>query len=177
MHRNFLIVMDFYPYYRLPSTGELETLSLDAKEKYLDAQKKQTLYPMLWTEIFFKMQDINRDDACIVLTTQDKVVELPTKGAPRRLKATDFDKSIGKVMYPVSLSKPIYDYERCVLNNKLKDFCTENPKMYITYEKVQVALYSIENKFKDSESDTNNTTYWQSVNFIHSLEYEVRKLI
>jgi hypothetical protein len=38
MHRNLLIAIDYYPYNRLPSAGQLETLSLDAKEKYLDAQ-------------------------------------------------------------------------------------------------------------------------------------------
>jgi len=57
--KNFLITLDFYPYYRLPNLSEIDLLNESAKQSYQATQKEDMLYQILWSAIFIKMKELN----------------------------------------------------------------------------------------------------------------------
>lgn len=165
---NFLIHLDFYPYYRLPSEGELDHLNIEIQQNYLIAKQNNTLNDILWSAIYFKMKKINTDIA----------YELPQHGTPRKLDTKKFNTKTGDINYPSTILDTIFSFERSVLNNKIKDFCLDSKKTFSTYSKAQWAIDLFQKSIKNYYSRHNNSEiYNYNINFLRSLEYEIRKLI
>ena len=168
--RNFLISLNHYPYFRLPTQEEISSFSNETKKQYEYAESSGLLKDMLSTEIFFKMKELNRS----IGTYSNS----PIKGIPRILSNQDFDILTGTINYPLILLEVIYDKPRSIMNNKIKDFCNEkNNKTCITYCKAQKAINTLIDLLQDNRQqyDTENFSY--TINFLHSLEYALRKNI
>lgn len=168
MCRLFLIQLDFYPYYRLPSTGEVDLFTKEIQNRYNEAKNSDLLKPMLWTQIFFKMKDINRSMTSI---------DMPIKGAPKKLTSDIFDTNTGIIKYHQIFQENIFNHERDIASNKIKDFCLDQNKTYITYEKSQIAIDNLLMKLNMVYSKHDTEVCVGGVNFIHSLEYMLRRII
>jgi len=156
--KNFLITLDFYPYYRLPNMSEVDLLDECAKQSYQATQKEDILYQILWSAIFVKMKEVN----------QIGVQCLPIRGVPRRLKPKDFNNITGEIKYPIVFNDLNISLEISRINIKIKDFCLDKEKTYGTYEKAQNAINILHDKIQLCSEGSN---------FLRSLEYEIRKLI
>ena len=167
--RNFLISLNHYPYFRLPTQEEISSFSNETKKQYEYAESSGLLKDMLSTEIFFKMKELNRS-----IGTYSN---FPIKGIPRILSDQDFNILTGTINYPPILLEVIYDKPRSIMNNKIKDFCNENDKTCTTYCKAQKAINTLIDLLQENyqKYDTENFSY--TINFLHSLEYALRKNI
>lgn len=167
--RKFLIKLEFYPFYRLPSLGEIDSLDKEALHDYHTAKEADILNEHLWTEIFNTMKFLNSGIR--------NITTLPIKGTPRPLDPTIFNRSNGVVIYPKLLTHDIYAQNLSILNNKLRDFCCDNQKTYITYAKTQRAIDNLFYQLQDNIAKYQPEEYSNSINFMRSLEYAIRKLI
>lgn len=164
--RLYLKSINYYPYYTLPSNDDINSFDDKLKKEYYSIKESGLLKELLWTEIFFKMQQINKY----------QISTVPTKGAPRNLSIQDFDIFNGTINYPTALLDNTFDMERCILNNKIKDFCLENNKTCNSYLKAQQAIDNLLIKIEKNIT-INSDLSAKLINFLHSLEYSIRKLI
>lgn len=167
----FLIKLDFYPYYRLPSIGELELMSQDIQNSYYQSSKDNLLNDILWSNIFYKMKTLNQE-----LSIQN-LDNLSIRGTPKKLTTKEFDRVSGAIGYPKLIHSDIYLTNRSILSNKIKDFCLDTSKSYNTYIKAQTALDCLQSKIKQNMSIHNEKDYDTANSFLRSLEYAVRQLI
>lgn len=162
----FLISLSFYPYYRLPSTGEIKYLTIDQQKSYLSAQKEDILNDILWSAIYFKMKDLNK---CLA-------PDIPTRGTPKRLGQNTFNKITGEIYYPDALIDDSFVFYCSVLNNKIQDFCCKE-KTFSNYINAQKSIDSFQQFLKRYYESNNQDQYFCINNFLRSLEYELRLLI
>jgi hypothetical protein len=166
--KTFLIALDFYPYYRLPNLSEVNMLNELAKKSYKETQKEEMLNQTLWSAIFVKMKELN----------PIAIQCVPIRGTPRRLKSKEFNNKTGEINYPIIFNDPNISLEVSRVNIKVKDFCIDKDKTYITYEKAQGAINILHDKIKDyMHIKSDDLLYDEGSHFLRSLEYEIRKLI
>jgi hypothetical protein len=181
--RTFLIPLNFYPYYRLPSYAELNLLNARALVEYEEARKANMLNQILWTEIFFKMREMNREyrkkekEAIQKPLTKERIKELARKGAPRRLSKEEFDTITGKINYPIVLTDSIFSWEVDNVNFTVSKFVTTAQRKYNDYELAQKAIDKLQESLKENVSKYNGGLYGRAANFLRSLEYELRLLV
>lgn len=180
--RSFLIPLNFYPYYRLPSYGELNLLNAKALVEYEEARKANMLNQILWTEIFFKMRETNREyrkkekEAIQKPLTKERIKELARKGAPRRLSKDEFNTSTGHISYPIVLTDSIFSWEIDNVNYAVEKFVLSPKRKYNDYEVAQKAIDKLQEALKENVGKYNGGMYGRAANFLRSLEYELRLL-
>lgn len=181
--RSFLIPLSFYPYYRLPSYGETNLLNARALQEYEEAKKANMLNQILWTEIYFKMREMNREyrkkekEAIQKPLTKERIKELARKGAPRRLSKEEFDITTGIINYPIILTDSIFENDIEHVNSSVIKFVTAPNKKYNDYEIAQKAIDQLQYNLKENVSKYNGGLYGRAANFLRSLEYELRLLV
>lgn len=180
--KSFLIPLNFYPYYRLPSYGEINLLNAIALKEYEEARKSNMLNQILWTEIYFKMRELNREyrkkekDSIQKPLTKERIRDLAKKGLPRRLNTKEFNPNNGKIIYPIVLTDSIFEEEIKSINLTIIEFIKSEPKKYNDYEKAQAAIDILQHKLKENVHKYNAGLYGQAATFLKSLEYEIRLL-
>lgn len=181
--RSFLIPLNFYPYYRLPTYAETNLLNAKALTEYEEARKANMLNQILWTEIYFKMREINREyrkkeeEALNKKPlTKERIKELARRGAPRRLSKEEFDPATGQIKYPLVLTDSIFESEIQTVNSAVIKYTTSPIKKYNDYEIAQKAIDNLQEVLKENVSKYNSGLYGRASSFLKSLEYEVRLL-
>lgn len=180
--RSFLIPLNYYPYFRLPNQGEINLLNAQAMHEYEEARKANMLNQLLWTEIFFKMRELNREyrkkehDAIHKPLTKERIKELARKAGPRKLSLQDFDPSTGKINYPIVLTDNIFEQDVEKVNNAVEKFVKAESKSYNDYEQAQNAIDELQENLKKNVKKYNAGMYGQAATFLQSLEYELRLL-
>lgn len=181
--RSFLIPLNFYPYYRLPTYAETNLLNAKALTEYEEARKANMLNQILWTEIYFKMRELNREyrkkeeEAHKKPLTKERIKEIARKGAPRRLSKEEFDTTTGIIKYPLVLTDSIFDSNIQEVNKYVIQYVTSSNKKYNDYEIAQKAIDNLQDALKENVSKYNSGLYGRASSFLRSLEYELRLLV
>lgn len=182
--RSFLIPLNFYPYYRLPSQGETNLLNAQALKEYEEAKKQNILNQILWTEIFFKMREINREyrkkeeEALNKKPlTKERIKELARKAAPRRLTEKEFNPINGKIFYPIVLTDNIFEENVKEVNINVEKFIAQTEKKYETYEAAQKAIDKLQELLRKNVNEYESGLYGKASSFLKSLEHELRLLV
>lgn len=181
--RSFLIPINYYPYYRLPNAGEVNLLNAQAQVEYEEARKQNMLNQLLWTEIFFKMRELNREhrkkekDAIQKPLTKERIKELAKKRLPRELSVEEFNKQTGEIKYPLVLTDIIFDEERELVNIKVKEYCILEEKTFQPYEQAEKAIHSLQEKLIENVKKYDSGMYAKATSFLKSLQYHIRHLI
>jgi len=182
--KSFLIPLNFYPYYRLPNPGEINLLNAQAQVEYETARKQNILNQLLWTEIFFKMRETNREyrkkeeEALNKKPlTKERIKELARKASPRRLTEKEFNSATGKIYYPIVLTDSIFNEDKQNLNIFVEKFINETEKQYQTYEDAQKAINKLQELLKENVSNYESGLYGKASSFLKSLEHELRLLV
>lgn len=180
--RSFLVPLNIYPYYRLPNPGEVNLLNAMALTEYEEAKKANMLNQILWTEIFFKMRELNRTyrkkekDTIQKPLTKERIKDIARKSAPRRLNEDEFNKNTGEIKYPIVLTDSIFSADIEAVNATIKKFIEAESKKYNDYESAQKAIDKLQDSLKENVSKYNSGLYGRASTFLQSLEYELRLL-
>lgn len=176
----YLVPIHHYPYYRLPTEGEVNKLNAEAAIAYEEAKSKNILNRLLWTETYFKMREINREarnkekDPPV---DNERAKRLAKKAAPRPLTQEQFDKTTGEVKFPIVLKDKIFQTYRINLQYQLKTFVRLEDKDYESYHNLRRSIEFIADMLKDNVKKYEMAEYGQAKTFLESLLYEVAKLV
>lgn len=176
----YLIPINYYPYYRLPTIGEVNKLNAQAMIAYEEAKSKNILNKLLWTEIYFKMREINREtrkNERDPPVDNERAKRLAKKAAPRPLTPEQFNKTTGEIKFPIILKDKIFQTYRINLEYQLKEFVRLEDKDYESYHSLKRSIEFITDILKDNVKKYEMAEYGQAKTFLESLSYEVLKLV
>lgn len=176
----YLVPINHYPYYRLPTEGEVNKLNAEAMIAYEEAKSRNILNRLLWTETYFKMREINREARKIERdppVDNERAKRLAKKAAPRPLTEEEFNKNTGEVKFPIVLKDKNFQTYRINLQYQLKTFVQLENKDYESYNSLRRSIEFLLNMLKDNAKKYEMAEYGQAKTFLESLLYEVLKLV
>lgn len=176
----YFIVLDYYPYYRLPTLEELNKLNAEAMIAYEEAKSKNILNRLLWTETYFKMREINREarkKESSPPVDKDRANRLAKKAAPRPLTDEEFDKNSGSIKVPIILKDYTFRTYVIDLQYELSQFVRSKDKEYEPYIRIVRGIDFLMVMLKDNAGKYEYAEYGEAKTYLESLRYEVLKLV